>query len=64
MANETKKLTGKEHKVKRIADAMLQEMIDSAANGQFHGGCKLTHIAEMVKLAHQIRSLKEAENEA
>ena len=46
-----------EAKVKELCVAKLSEMIECFGQGVYYKKCKLTHIAEMVKLVHQIRSL-------
>lgn len=46
-----------EAKVKELCVAKLSEMIECFGQGMYYKKCKLTHIAEMVKLVHQIRTL-------
>ncbi len=46
-----------ELKVKELCVAKLTEMVEAFGSGQYYKKCKLTHLSEMVKLVHQIRSI-------
>jgi len=52
---ETKTL---EQQVVEIAEKKLENLAKDHAKCSFFGNCEIKHVAEMVRLAHQIRSLK------
>lgn len=57
-ADESKDCLKKlEKQVIKLTTDKLEKMIKRYWGLDYHGGCSLLHIAEMVKLAHQVRSL-------
>lgn len=44
-------------KVMVISVGKLQILVDKYDGSEYHNGCPLQHIAEMVKLYHQAKSL-------
>jgi len=50
-------MTDMEVQVKLMLEKKLENMLESYVNGKFLKKCELHHLQEMVKLAHQIRSL-------
>lgn len=52
-------MTDLETKLIGLLELKFGSMLIDYPTGKFHKNCELEHLAEMVKLAHQIRSLEE-----
>lgn len=56
-------MTELEKKVMEVLEAELIAMLEKFDSKQFMKKCKLMHLSEMVKLCHQMRSLKAKDEE-
>jgi hypothetical protein len=53
-----RELSSQEKKVLAVCEQKLGKMLKQHCEDSFFGKCEIRHICEMVKLVHQIRSIK------